>query len=60
MIGLLLFLLFIIWYGADPQNAKATLLKYTGFGSPENLQGNSPSPVAETSPSPSPVSTLTS
>jgi hypothetical protein len=54
IIGVLLFLLFIIWYGADPNGAKATLLKYTGFGSPENLQGASASPSpAAASPSPS-------
>jgi hypothetical protein len=52
IIGLLLFLLFIIWYGADPAGAKATLIRYTGLGSPDNLQGTPPllSPV----PSPSP------
>jgi hypothetical protein len=47
-------LIFIIWYGADPQGAKATLIRYTGIGSSSNLQGGSPPP----SPSPSPVSML--
>ncbi|WIA09716.1 hypothetical protein OEZ85_009100 [Tetradesmus obliquus] len=51
LIGIALFLLFIIWYGADPQGAKATLIKYTGFGGPSNLQDATPS----ASPSPSPV-----
>jgi hypothetical protein len=54
IIGIALFLLFIIWYGADPQGAKATLIRYTGIGGPSNLQGASPSPSV--SPSPSPVS----
>jgi hypothetical protein len=57
IIGVALFLLFIIWYGADPQGAKATLIRYTGIGSPSNLQGASPLLSVSPSPSPSPVST---
>uniref|UniRef100_A0A383VSS1 EGF-like domain-containing protein n=1 Tax=Tetradesmus obliquus TaxID=3088 RepID=A0A383VSS1_TETOB len=52
IIGLVIFLLFIIWYGANPAGAKATVIRYTGFGSPANMQEAPPSLSPEASPSP--------
>jgi hypothetical protein len=57
VIGCVIFLIFILWYAADPAGAKATLIRYTGVGdSPANLQGTLPALSPAPSPSPALVS----
>lgn len=49
-VGLILFLIFIIWYGADPEGAKTQLIAFYHKVLPEALKDD-----ALPSPSPSPV-----